>query len=43
MLPIGSLGGKKKSELNVVQVEGKWIIEQTSIELENREKINREH
>lgn len=37
------LAGRKKSELNVVQVEGKLIIEQTSIELENRKKINREH
>ena len=30
--------GKKKCESNVVQVEGKWIIEQTSIELENGKK-----
>lgn len=29
----------KKRELNVVQVEGKWIIEQTSIELEKMKKL----
>ena len=37
---VEKLGGKK-CELNVVQVEGKWIIEHTSIELENRKRINK--
>ena len=38
MFPIWEPRGKKY-ELNVVQVEGKWIIEQTSIELENRKEL----